>query len=371
MVHNSDKFTLREKSKFMNDIAVLSLSAKSLIAEALRALRESTGIAGEMLIGDSAETSPAVALEVGGKTLQYSCELKQKIDRYLVLDDLKARSVVSQSTLLVAGPLTEAMASRCRELDVQFIDTAGNAYLTDGRGILINVVGRKLEKNSPSATGEMTITPAALRMMFAFLATPSMLNAPYRDISAAVQVSTGVIGKVFDVLEARGFIGTAPGGDRIITSPEFMLSEWATGYMSRLRPKLKKFRFTSADPSYFHMGWDAQYRVSTRALWGGEVAAEKITKHLNPATFSIYLDMEQEPGALPDMVKQFKLRADPLGPIEVVQPFWNMDYFAESFPTVPLHLVYADLLGTNEPRNLRVASQISHDVIKHVHDAQR
>jgi hypothetical protein len=150
-----------------------------------------------------------------------------------------------------------------------------------------------------------------------------------------------------------------------------MLSEWATGYMSRLRPKLRKFRFSSANPSHFHMGWDAQLRVSARALWGGEVAAEKITKHLNPATFSIYLDMEKEPSALPDMVRQFQLRADPRGPIEVVQPFWNTDYFAESFPTVPLHLVYADLLGTNEPRNLSLASQIARDVIKHVHDSQR
>ncbi len=324
-----------------------------------------------MILENVGGTHAAVKLEVAGRTLQYSCELKQKIDRYLVLDDLKARSIVNQSTLLVSGPLTDSMASRCRELDIQFIDTAGNAYVTDGQGILINVMGRKLEKASKFAAREMTITPAAVRMMFAFLAAPKMLNAQYRDISAAVRVSTGAIGKIFDVLEARGFVGTAPGGNRIITSPERMLSEWATGYMSRLRPKLKKFRFTSANPSYFHMGWDAEYRVSARAFWSGEVAAEKITKHLNPATFSIYLDMEREPSALPEMVRQFKLRADPHGPIEVVQPFWNMDYFAESFPTVPLHLVYADLLGTNEPRNLDVASQIFREVIQHVHNSQR
>jgi hypothetical protein len=355
----------------MNEIEFRSVSSESLIADALGGLYESTGIKGEMLIENGGGTSVAVALKVAGKTMKYICEPKQKIDRYLILEDLKARSVVSQPTLLVSGPLTDAMASRCRELDMQFIDIAGNAYIRDGQGILIHVVGRKLEKDSRSAAGEMTVTPAAVRMMFAFLAAPSMLNAPYRDISAAVRVSTGAIGKVFEVLEARGFVGTAPGGNRIIASPELMLSEWATGYMSRLRPKLKKFRFASANPSYFHTGWDAELRVSARALWGGEVAAEKITKHLNPATFSIYLDMEKEPSALPDMVRQFQLRADPRGSIEVIQPFWNTDYFDESFPTVPLHLVYADLLGTNEPRNLSLASQISRDVVKHVHDSQR
>ncbi len=230
------------------------MSAAGLIEDALGGLREATGIAGKRLIDNVGGTQVAVALEVAGKTLHYRCELKQKIDRYLVLDDLKARSVVDQSTLLVSGPLTDAMASRCRELDIQFIDTAGNAYVTDGQGILINVTGRKLEKGSLFAEREMTITPAAIRMMFAFLASPSMLNAPYRDISISTRVSTGAIGKVLEVLDARGFIGTAPDGRRIIISPEVMLSEWATGYMSRLRPKLKKFRFTTPDPISFDRG---------------------------------------------------------------------------------------------------------------------
>lgn len=343
------------------------MAAESLIADALRGLQDSTGIAGKILLRDVGGNTAAVALEVAGKTLQYRCEFRQKIDRFPVLDDLKARSVVNRSTLLVAGPLTDALASRCRELDIQFIDMAGNAYVTDGAGILINVMGRKLEKGALLGVREMTITPAAVRMMFAFLANPSMLNAPYRDIAASVQVSTGAIGKIFEVLEARGFTGTAPDGRRMITSPELMLSEWATGYLSRLRPKLKKFRFTTSNPTDF-LSWNPGLGVSA---WAGEVAAHMRAKHLNPVTFTIYLDMEAEARGLPDLVQQYRLRANPHGPIEVVQPFWNMDYFCESFPTVPLHLVYADLLGTQDPRNLAVASQISREVIQHVHDSQR
>ena len=48
-----------------------------------------------------------------------------------------------------------------------------------------------------------------------------------------------------------------------------------------------------------------------------------------------------------------------------------MDYFAESFPTVPLDLVYADLLGTHDPRNFTVARQIAREVIDHVNNAKR
>jgi hypothetical protein len=249
----------------------------------------------------------------------------------------------------------------------QFIDTAGNAYITDGEGILINVAGRRKEKESLIAAREMTITPAALRMIFAFLADPSMLNAPYRDISTSVQVSTGAIGKVFETLKARRFIGNAPGDKRVITSPEHLLSQWATGYMSRLRPKLKKLRFTAPDLDYFRNRWSPEFRVSA---WSGEMAAEHHTQHLNPATFTIYMEMDRV-DPIPDFVKDYRLRADPHGPIEVVESFWNMDYFADSFPTVPRHLVYADLLGTHDPRNLLVAQQISRDVIQHVHNSQQ
>lgn len=352
----------------MNDGIVFAISApeNQLIAEALNGLQKSSGITARLL-PDGARAGAKVVLTVAGKSLQYNCEVKQKVDRFPILDDMKARSVLTPATILVCHPLTNAMASRCQELDIQFIDTAGNAYITDKAGVLIKITGRKMESESLINSRGMTIPPAALRMMFAFLANPAMLNASYRDISASVRVATGAIGKVLETLEARGFIGTAPSGNRIIISPELMLSEWATGYMSRLRPKLKTFRFSGPAPSEFRQDWNPEFRISA---WGGEVAAEILTRHLVPATCTIYVDLN-ETSALAEMVKHFRLRADPLGPIEIVQSFWNTDYFNESFPTVPLHLVYADLLGTHDPRNLKVAQQISQEVIDHVHNSQR
>jgi hypothetical protein len=133
--------------------------------------------------------------------------------------------------------------------------------------------------------------------------------------------------------------------------------------MHRIRPKLKKFRFTSPNPDDLRR-WAPELRESA---WGGEMAAEQITQHLNAASFTIYMDMD-DTRSLSDLVKEFRLRADPHGSIEVIQPFWNMDEFAESFPTVPWHLVYADLLGTKDSRNLQVAEQIFRKVVRHVQD---
>jgi hypothetical protein len=359
MVHYRGIFTFREKERFMNTrMNHRPVFDVQLIDEALASLQASTGIASQ-LFDDS------VTLHVADRQLRYSYEVKRNIDRVAILDDLKARTSDKSNILLISTPLTSAMAERCHELDIQFIDTAGNAFIRNRKGILISVTGRKLEKGL-MAKRDKAITPAALRMMFAFLAQPSMLNAPYREISVSAGVSAGAIGSALQTLETRGMIGTTPAGRRIISSPELMLSEWATGYTSRMRPKQKKFRFSAADPTALLEQWNPEMRISA---WGGEVAAEKLTRHLNPLNFTIYLDMNHAQ-ELTDMVKRFKLRADPLGKIEIVQPFWNMDFFYENFPSVPLHLIYADLLGTNDSRNLVVAKQLFETVVLHVHTAE-
>lgn len=332
---------------------------RQLIFEGLAALEESTGIQGKLLPSERL-SGPTISLDIAQTTLQYACEVKQNIDRFVTLDDLKARSVIDQSTVLVCPALSGALAARCHQLDIQFIDTAGNAYIFNGAGIFISVTGRKHEK-ALRESRDATITPAALRIIFGILAEPSMLNAPYRDISRAVQVSTGAIAKAFENIEARGFIGTTPSGTRLIRSPDLLLSEWATGFMHRVRPKLKKFRFTSPDPDALSR-WLPEFRISA---WGGEMAAELITQHLKPSSFTIYMDLD-DTRHLSDLVKEFRLRADPNGSIEVIQPFWNMDEFAGSFPTVPWHLVYADLLGTKDSRNLQVAELIFRKVVRHV-----
>lgn len=338
-----------------------------LVAMALAELNGATGISGEILPTATAHTDVIVQLHIGGKKLRYACETKYKVDRYSLLLDLIRRPASRQKTLLVSSPLSQEMANRCRELGLQFLDTAGNAYINDGKGVYIYVTGQRGTEAMRAVTNGATLTPAALRMMFAFLANPSLLNAPYRDLSSQAMVSTGAISKVFDTLEARSLIGETAEGKRMILSPQLFLNEWASGYASRLKPKLKKFRFAIDDLDTFRNTWNPGFRVSA---WGGEVGASYLTKHLHPEECTVYIDME-DPHALRDMVKQFRLRTDPTGRIEVVETFWNSDYFADWFPTVPPHLIYADLVATQDSRNIAVAQQIASEVAEHVHSKTR
>lgn len=345
----------------MNKPLVLDTEV-ALIAKALDALHRTAGIQGELLDHSQAGADAAISLTVNGQTLRYDCEVKTKVDRYALPLNLLNKLGNAQHTLLVSSPLSLDMANRCREIGLQFIDTAGNAYINNGAGIHVFVTGQR-GGDQHQAPGNNTMTPAVLRMMFAFLADPALLNAPYRNISISARVSTGAIGKALDTLEARGLIGSAAGGKRMIRTPELFLNEWASGYAGRLKPKLRKYRFSSDNFDRI-LDWNPAFRQSA---WGGEPAAMLLTKHLKPEECTIYVSMT-DPQGLRDIVKDFRLRADPQGRIEIVEMFWNRDDFTYSFPTVPHHLVYADLMATHDSRNIAVARQLVPGIVQHVHD---
>lgn len=357
----------------------VSDSETELVASALDALHDSTGIQGEILAGTNSDVDAAVLLMINGRTLRYNCEVKKKVDRYALPLDLLNRLDNAQHTLLVSSPLSPDMANRCRNVGLQFIDTAGNAYINDGAGVYVHVTGRRGNADAQPQVNN-TLTPVALRMMFVFLAEPELLNAPYRDISHRAQISTGAIGKAFDTLESRGLIGTASGGKRMIRIPELFLNEWASGYAGRLKPKLRKYRFATDNLDKFLDRWNPELRLSA---FGSEVAAAILTSglnhddpdavttgHLKPEACTIYVDMDDS-NALKHIVKDFRLRADPRGSIDIIEMFWNSDHFTEWFPAVPPHLVYADLMATHDSRNIEVARQIALNVIQHVHDTTR
>jgi len=62
-----------------------------------------------------------------------------------------------------------------------------------------------------------------------------------------------------------------------------MLQEWVTHYPITLRPKLNLGRFRADPERLQHTAL-----APINAYWGGEPAAEKLTRYLKPAHFTIY-----------------------------------------------------------------------------------
>lgn len=338
-----------------------------LLEQAVSALEESTGIGVSVLdapIGASQADGADACLEllIADKVYRYSVEIKQ-VDRFAALGQVKNQLAgFAHAGLLVAPRISSKLAEKCRALDIQFLDTCGNAHLR-APGVFVLVTGQQSTQSAglsrlagkESAVGA---SATALKVMFALLCQPSLCNAPYRTIRDVAHVSLGGIYRVFTDLLNRGYAsGSQKQGTLRLQERQRLIQEWVTNYPIRLRPKLHTKRFRATDPNWWRQVNIADYG----GRWGGEIAADKLTHYLHPQTVTIYMPPEEMPQQLARLVKDHRLRGDPQGEIEIREAFWDFsltDGDGQTADTVPPLLVYADLLNSMDSRNFEVAQKI-------------
>jgi hypothetical protein len=327
----------------------MTTTERQILHAAGQALKQTTGIDAKIRPAPTAQDRGAdamVDLLVERRKHRFHAEVKT-VDRFATPALIQAQGKKwPEPPLLVAPFITRAVAERCRQLHLPFIDTAGNAYL-EGPGMFIYVVGqpRPAERRE---TKFRALNPAGLQIAFVLACRPTLLQATYREIAERAGVALGTVGPVLKDLEARGYVRFQKGLDRKLLDPQRMIEEWVTHYPVTLRSKLNPRRF-QADPERLHQTDLAQQN----AYWGGEPAAEKLTRYLKPAQFTIYA---REPIAR--LVGATRMRADVTGNVEILDAFWNFEADKDFLDVVPPILAYADLLATHDGRNAEAARMI-------------
>lgn len=293
-----------------------------------------------------------------GRTLELVFDVKSKVDRR---DQLSTFKFQHNGAVLITRPLSAIMADQCRLQGIQFLDSAGNCYLNQP-GLFVLVSGQKDAAANHVATLR-GLTPAALRLMFAVLGKPSLLGTTVRHIADIAAISHGAAGTALRMLEESGLIAKNTAGQRLLVAPGRWLDAWTEGYLGRLRPKLETYRMSSPVPlsSTLDRLSPALHEMIKR---GGETAAANLELGLKPGALTLYIDMRQ-PEAMRNLVQELKLRRDPAGKIELVDIFWNTRELA-SFQNVPDALIYADLIGSGDERNLEIAATLKARIIDDV-----
>jgi len=340
------------------------------LGRALETLERTTGVKGRVVALEpkavkARRADALIDIYVEGKKHRYVVEAKTHVDRLAALGHVKAQlNQLGERGILFAPYITPALAKKCRQLEMAFLDLAGNAYLHEP-GLHVYITGEKPEGPATTTMGARGGgTATALRVVFALLCKPELLNAPYRDIVEAANVALGAIGWVFLDLEGRGYIvGHQKKHNRRLLEPIRLFEEWVTNYPIKLRPKLNPRRFRAENPDW----WKQADLTGLRAYWGGEIAAHRLTKYLKPATCTLYLEPDQNHAAptrgLAKLVAANRLRADPHGDIEILDAFWHLPPNPKHTDVVPPILAYADLIATLDPRNLDVAKLIREQYI--------
>jgi hypothetical protein len=324
----------------------MTTQKQRILNRAVVALERTTGIGACVLrttTGRDRLADAIVEIGMGRRKHRFGVQV-ETVDRFETPAIIKARDL-RKPPLLVAPYITREVAERCRQLHLPFIDTAGNAYL-EAPGLLVYAVGQtrppELHHNRFRA-----LHPAGLQIVFALLCHPELIRTNYREIAARAGVALGTVGPVLKDLEARRFLRLQTRHDRKLLDPERMLEEWVTHYATTLRPRLNPRRFR-ADPERLRQ-IDLRRQ---KAQWGGEPAAEKLTRYLKPLQFTIYA---REPIA--KLIAAGRMRAEENGNVEILEKFWNFAH--QDIPdVVPPVLAYADLMATHDGRNVEAARLI-------------
>ena len=248
--------------------------------------------------------------------------------------------------------MSKTNATLCQEAGLNFIDTAGNAFI-DVPGCYVFITGKQRLEQEPVGSGhEVMGSASALRVIFTLLTEPNMPGSPIRDIATKAGVSLGSAAKAMEGLRRLGHLSPGDTKSRRLLAVDTLRTEWARNYPIALRNKLKPQRYAPQNEWW----WKDAKLQPEEAAWGGEVGAALKTSYLQPEQATLYCWKDR--GRL---LMQHRLRPDPNGTVEILDAFWAPPSF-NAEPIAPLLLIYADLMTSLDGRNREVANLLRKDI---------
>ncbi len=319
---------------------------KNIVARAVARFEEETGFRLATYITDE---KVDLVLREKDYDLQFNAEVIPLINK-IKLGIIKNRldqlgNIPLLITLIANNETTELL----RNIGINFIDVAGNAYIKVPP-LYINIKGQKItieKKLAGNATG--IFQTAGLQIIFALLCNPKLEKNPYREIAEMANVALGTVQVTMKYLEKHGFLINDKIQGKKLVNKDNLLKEWVLGYPEKLKPKYYAGKFQIDNPEIIKT-IDLKY---FGALFGGETAAAQLTNYLRPLIHTVYIGDK-----LGEFILRNHLKKNPNGNIEVVKKFWNFNDDNEIKNIVPTILIYTDLIITGDPRNIETANII-------------
>ncbi|WP_196939512.1 type IV toxin-antitoxin system AbiEi family antitoxin [Sphingobacterium pedocola] len=326
-----------------------------LVDQALNSLKQHTGMETEWIPNNDPVDNAVdgvLVIELDGRRIELDTEIRREV-RPHQLKMIANKVGKERPLLLLAQNILPKAKERLRAENIAYLDVAGNFFIRY-RDIWIWIEGNKLpkvEKDIPNRA----FTAAGLKVLFFLLTEPDALDMPYREIALGANVALGNIPLVINGLKETGFLVKLDKTRYRLRNKRELLDRWIAGYQEILRPKLVIGTFRMPEK---HIDW-RQYRLTKGDFWGGESAAGLLTDYLEPEKLTLYTTVTKL-----ELVKRYRFIPDPKGNVEVLQQFWvdrEINWFINQVH--PL-LTYADLLLTQDPRNIEVAEIIFEKYLK-------
>ncbi len=232
-----------------------------------------------------------------------------------------------------------------RDTGINYLDAAGNAFIrTDRNYVFIEKPGT-LHKIRNGTTRAFTKT--GVKVVYHLLTYQEDINITVSELAGKTCVANDTIHNVYTNLVELEYLVKANRKKYKLIKKEKLLNEWIKAYKDNLKLNILvgRFNFTGKNRLW------KDIKLQNEAKWGGEPAGALITGYLVPAEFTIFTNE-----ARPDILRNYHLTPDEKGNVYVYEKFWIEEDLTRE--TVHPLLAYADLIITEDPRNVEIANMI-------------
>lgn len=291
-------------------------------------------------------------IETNKKNYTFTVELKKEL-RTINIPKLAELKEHHDNLLVIARVIYPNIRKQLQELHINYMDNLGNIFIHQGE-LLLLINGDKPQTPIANNTGR-AFNKAGLRFIFNLLTREDFLQKTYREMAVECETALGNINYIVKDLQEQGYLVKKNKKDWLLNNREAIITKWAENYIKKLQPDLLMGTFRFQDPEGMK-NWKNMKFDTTKTHWGGEPAADIMTNYLQPATLTLYTEVNRI-----DLVKKYRLIPDTNGNIKLFTKFWKT---TEKTETVHPLIIYADLIGINDPRTIEVANMIYDEYLK-------
>lgn len=277
----------------------------------------------------------------------YLVEVKNRLTPSVISELVRTSSKRAENMLIVSRQISMEMGKLLQSLNLQYLDTLGNAYLRQDL-LHIHISGFTQSMKLSVKDANARYGTGGIRVIFVLLLQENTHLPTYREIAELSGTSLGTVANCISKLIRKGFMLDFGVEGRKLVRKSRLIDEWVSAYISEFRSKTLTGRFSTELGEVMHNADLSRHG----AMWGGETAAAKLTNYLKPGLDTIYYKNNSNTLQL-----ALKLRQQDNGVIELRKRFWNFESDSIQDVTPPL-LIYADILATDAARNIETARLI-------------
>lgn len=252
--------------------------------------------------------------------------------------------------VLALPSITSGIARRYRALGINYVDSAGNAYL-QYPGFHVHVEGRRPLAGSSVGLEPppASMNPAGLKVVFTLLLKPESLALPYERLAELSGVSKGSVTSTVADLRRRGHVFEDDSA-RQLTDRQRLAQGWVDGYIRDLRPRLQQLELRGPGPDWWRHNWVS----AGEGVLGGGMALANLGAPLRPDRVVLY---GEPPWRAARQAARLSRGGDGVR-VTLRERFWSPHLRPDDLYVAPI-LAYADSLADGDPRETEAASLLA------------